>query len=186
MWGGGGSWAWDTGLDPVPQGSCPPGIPPPPPGARSQVIWPSLDLAPLPPPSLKFRDFALLRFRSSYYWGQNWQRRKDSPFRYMHQLFEMLSRVICKVSIKVRSLPVQARIEYKLLTLTFKCVQDKAPTFLSELILRRVPSRPGLRSPDNISLFVPKTQYSTGEKKAQQIVLFLCLPLNCGTSFLLK
>ena len=54
-------------------------------------------------------------------------------------------------------LPVQARIEYKLLTLTFKCVHDKAPTYLSELILRHVPSRPGLRSLNNISLFVPKT-----------------------------
>ena len=76
------------------------------------------------------------------------------------------AQVICKVSKydhitpflkELHSLPVQTRIEYKLLTLIFKCDHDKAPTYLSELSLRRVPSRLGLRSLDNISLVVPKT-----------------------------
>ena len=81
-------------------------------------------------------------------------------------------------------LSVQARIEYKRLTLTFKCVHDKAPTYLSKLILRRVSSLPGFRFLDNVSLVVPKL--FPGQTKAQQIVLFLCLPLNCGTSFVPK
>ena len=91
---------------------------------------------------------------------------KKSSIQCLQRLQTYAARVICKVSKydhitpilkELHWLPVQARIEYKLLTLTFKCVHDKAPTYLSELILRHVPSRPGLRSLNNISLFVPKT-----------------------------
>ena len=38
---------------------------------------------------------------------------------------------------------------------------------------------------DNISLVVPKI-ISRADKSVQQIMLFLCLPLHCGTSFLLN
>ena len=91
---------------------------------------------------------------------------KKSSIQCLQRLQNYAARVICKVSKydhitpipkELHWLPVQARIDYKLLTLTFKCVHDKSPTYLSELILRRVPSRPGLRSLNNISLFVPKT-----------------------------
>ena len=54
------------------------------PGARSPRISPPFRDLPTP----NFRDFALLRFRSSYCWGQK-ERRKDRPYRYMLQLFEM-------------------------------------------------------------------------------------------------
>ena len=91
---------------------------------------------------------------------------KKSSIQCLQRLQNYAARVICKVSKyghitpilkELHWLPVLARIEYKLLTLAFKCVHDKAPKYLSELILRRVPSRPGLRSLNNISLFVPKT-----------------------------
>ena len=91
---------------------------------------------------------------------------KKSSIKCLQRLQNYAARVICKVSKynhitailkELHWLPVQARIEYKLLTLTFKCVHNKAPTYLSELILHRVPARPGLRSLNNISLFVPKT-----------------------------
>ena len=91
---------------------------------------------------------------------------KKSSIQCLQRLQNYAARVICKVSKydhitpilkELHWLPVQARIEYKLLTLTFKCVHDKAPTYLSELVLRHVPSRPGLRSLNNVSLFVPKT-----------------------------
>ena len=91
---------------------------------------------------------------------------KKSSIQCRQRLQYYAARVICKVSKynhitpilkELHWLPVEARIEYKLLTLTFKSVHDKALTYLSEPILCRVPSRPGLRSLDNISLFVPKT-----------------------------
>ena len=63
-------------------------------GAESQCrkglalpgIWPPPGEIPsdLPPPPSPFSKFLFL----IYYWGQK-QRRKDRPFRYMHQLFEM-------------------------------------------------------------------------------------------------
>ena len=53
-------------------------------------------------------------------------------------------------------LPVKARIEYKLLTLTFKAVHGQAPSYLSELISRRPTLRPGLRSNHGLLLTVPK------------------------------
>ena len=44
-------------------------------------------------PPLNFRDFALLRFRSSYYWGKK-EQRKDRPFRYMLQFNRPFSRCL--------------------------------------------------------------------------------------------
>ena len=91
---------------------------------------------------------------------------KKSSIQCLQRLQNYAARVICKVSTydyitpvlkELHWLPVQARIEYKLLTLTFKCIHDKAPTYLSELIRRRVPSCSDLRSLDNISFFLPKT-----------------------------
>ena len=82
------------------QGFRPPkDLPPPPrrgeipsdlalPGSGSR---PLLGISPPPPPPpLNFRDFALLRFQSSYYWGQK-ERREDRPLiSIMLQLLEML------------------------------------------------------------------------------------------------
>ena len=49
-------------------------------------------------------------------------------------------------------------------------------TYLSELILRRVPSRPGLRSLDKISLFVPKTISCPGQTPHSRSCHFLSAP----------
>ena len=51
---------------------------------------------------------------------------------------------------------VKARIEHKLLTLTFKAVHGQAPSYLSELISRRPTLRPGLRSNHSLLFTVPK------------------------------
>ena len=109
---------------------------------------------------------------------------KKSSIQCLQRLQNYAAPVICKVSNydhitpilkELNWLPVQDRIEYKLLTLILKCVHDKAPTYLSELILRRVPSRPGLRSLNNISLFVPKT-ISRADKSTADRALSLSAP----------
>ena len=103
---------------------------------------------------------------------------KKSSIQCLQRLQNYAARVICKVSKydhitpilkELHWLPVQARIEYKLLT----------------LILRRVASRPGLRSLNNISSFVPKT-ISRADKRTADRALSLSAPMNCGTRFLLK
>ena len=63
---------------------------------------------------------------------------------------------ICLVLTELHWLPVKARIEHKLLTLTFKAVHGQGPSYLSELISRRPTPRPGLRSNHSLLLTVPK------------------------------
>ena len=52
-------------------------------------------------------------------------------------------------------LPVQQRIEYKMLLLTYKCVNGEAPSYLSNLLTPYVPAR-SLRSGDHHLLETPK------------------------------
>ena len=52
-------------------------------------------------------------------------------------------------------LPVKARIEFKILVLTYKCLHDMAPVYLMDLIVEYKPIRT-LRSQDNSLLIVPK------------------------------
>ena len=83
-----------------------------------------------------------------------------------HQRIQNYSaRAICKIakydhiSAVLKQLhwhPVKARIEHKLLTLTFKAVHGQAPSYLSELISRRPTLRPVLRSNHSLLLTVPK------------------------------
>ena len=65
---------------------------------------------------------------------------KKSSIQCLRRLQNYAARVICKVSKydhitpilkELHWLPVQARTEYKLVTLTFKCVHDKAATYHS-------------------------------------------------------
>ena len=65
---------------------------------------------------------------------------KKSSIQWLQRLQNYAARVICKVSKydhitpilkELHWLPVQARTEYKLLTLTFKCIHDKAATYHS-------------------------------------------------------
>ena len=53
-------------------------------------------------------------------------------------------------------LPVQERIEYKILTLVYKCIVGEAPAYLMDMIQERDMHHEGLRSNrDNKSLVVP-------------------------------
>ena len=59
-------------------------------------------------------------------------------------------------------LPIRARIEYKILTLVYKCLEGNAPEYLKELITIHVPIREGLRSNERIKILkVPFTRYKT-------------------------
>ena len=54
-------------------------------------------------------------------------------------------------------LPVEKRINFKILTLTYKCLHNLAPIYLEELIKPYNPVR-NLRSSDQLLLEVPKTR----------------------------
>ena len=56
-------------------------------------------------------------------------------------------------------LPVKKRIEYKILVLTFKCVHNLAPAYLTELLHNRINKR--TRADNNNLLVVPKVKKST-------------------------
>ena len=64
---------------------------------------------------------------------------------------------ITPILAKLHWLPVKQRIVYKLMTLTFQCLHNLAPPYLSELIVPYQPSR-SLRSSDSHLLTVPKTK----------------------------
>ena len=57
-------------------------------------------------------------------------------------------------------LPVEKRIDFKILTLTYKCLHNLAPKYLEELIKPYNPIR-NLRSSDQLLLEVPKTRLKT-------------------------
>ena len=54
-------------------------------------------------------------------------------------------------------LPVKQRIEYKILTLTHKCINKIGPKYLQDLIHLRPPGRKGLRSSQNTNLLLRPT-----------------------------
>ena len=60
-------------------------------------------------------------------------------------------------------LPVRWRIIFKLLLLTWKCVNDKAPSYLQEFIVPYSPARQ-LRSANKFLLTVPRTISSYGDR----------------------
>ena len=56
-------------------------------------------------------------------------------------------------------LPLRARIDHKLLTLVYKCLQGKAPEYLKELIVEDKPRRDGMWSNSECKhLHVPRTK----------------------------
>ena len=57
-------------------------------------------------------------------------------------------------------LPVQQRVIYKLLLLTYKALHQCAPVFISDIIRRYVPSR-SLRSASETRLLLPKSLLKT-------------------------
>ena len=62
---------------------------------------------------------------------------------------------ITPVLYQLHWLPVQVRINFKILLLTFQCLHDMAPTYLKELLVQYVPSR-NLRSSHRYLLQCPK------------------------------
>ena len=61
-------------------------------------------------------------------------------------------------------LPIKKQIEYKILVLTFKCVHNLAPAYLTELLHNR--TNKGTRADNNNLLVVPKVKKSTFEGRS--------------------
>lgn len=55
-------------------------------------------------------------------------------------------------------LPVQSRIDFKVLLFVFKSINGLAPLYLSDLLSIRTPLR-ALRSSEHVSLVFPRTNY---------------------------
>ena len=59
-------------------------------------------------------------------------------------------------------LPIEYRIKFKILTLTFKCLRGEGPHYLCDLLVENKPSRQGLRSQKlSCLLVIPRTKYKT-------------------------
>jgi hypothetical protein len=63
-------------------------------------------------------------------------------------------------------LPIAERIEYKLCTLVFRCLQGNAPRYVADhvILMSSVGRRRGLRSVDTLTLVVPRTHLSFGDR----------------------
>ena len=78
-------------------------------------------------------------------------------------------------------LEVSKRVQFKILTLTHKCLHGEAPHYLQELITVRTPSRAGLRSADKDLLSVPSSRNKTMGDRAFAVAaptLWNKLPLS--------
>ena len=79
-------------------------------------------------------------------------------------------------------LPIRARMEFKVLMLVYKCLHNKAPLYLRDLIKKRECRREGLRSgEDNLMLEVPYTLKSTFTSRSFNVygpVMWNSLPYN--------
>ncbi|XP_033634209.1 uncharacterized protein LOC117295613 [Asterias rubens] len=65
-------------------------------------------------------------------------------------------------------LPVQQRITFKILTLVYKSLHGKAPTYLDSLITQYHSARPGLRSSSDCTLIhIPRTNSKAGDNAFQ-------------------
>ena len=67
-------------------------------------------------------------------------------------------------------LPIRKRIQFKSLTLTYKCLNNQAPTYLSDLLVPRQSSY-NTRSSQHLLLHVPRTYKSVGDR-----AFSLCAP----------
>ena len=77
-------------------------------------------------------------------------------------------------------LPVNFRIHFKILVLTFRALHDQAPSYISELLRPYSPSR-SLRSSDQLLLMTPRTRFKTrGDRSFQASAprLWNALPLD--------
>ncbi len=60
-------------------------------------------------------------------------------------------------------LPIDRRVQFKILVLTFKCLHGLAPQYLSELVVTYNPAR-NLRSADRLLLEQPRVRTKVGER----------------------
>ena len=68
-------------------------------------------------------------------------------------------------------LPVWERIEYKILTLVYKCIVREAPAYLIDMIWEKDMRHEGLRSnSDHKSLVVPRTRRQTFASRSFSVV----------------
>ena len=59
-------------------------------------------------------------------------------------------------------LPIKSRIDYKILTLTHKCVHGEAPKYLTDLITEQAVRQNGLRSAEMVNMLeAPFTKCKT-------------------------
>lgn len=63
-------------------------------------------------------------------------------------------------------LPVRARIEFKILLMTYKALNNQAPDYIKELVVEYKPDRSLRSSPQNL-LVVPPTKTKTGDRAFQ-------------------
>ena len=63
-------------------------------------------------------------------------------------------------------LPMAERVDYKLCTLIFRCIQGNAPSYLADSVRlsSSIGRRNGLRSADQLTLDVPRTRLSFGDR----------------------
>ena len=81
-------------------------------------------------------------------------------------------------------LPIKARLDYKILTYTYKAIHDQAPAYMSEMVQVYQPVR-SLRSQNTITLVVPRTKtatYGTRSYHAAAPSLWNALPSNIRES----
>ena len=104
-------------------------------------------------------------------------------FQNYSQLLDICTQLVLKTAEElilssVHWLPVHYRIQYKTLLLTWKGLNNMAPSYITELLSPYTPTR-SLTSSDKSLLVVPRT------KSFWVIVLFLLLLQNCGILYLL-
>ena len=77
-------------------------------------------------------------------------------------------------------LPVQYRIQFKILVITFRALHGQVPSYISDLIQLHTPTR-SLRSLGQMLLMVPRTNFKTrGDRSFQAVAprLWNDLPLS--------
>ncbi len=75
--------------------------------------------------------------------------------------------------------PLERRIQFKLLMLTYKCLHGQAPLYLRELVSPYNPARP-LRSADRLLLCQPRARTKIGERTFSYAAPFLWNRLPLG------
>ena len=82
----------------------------------------------------------------------------------MPTIFHLIDRYITPSLQALHWLPVKERIQFKILLLTYKCVNGQGPSYLKDLLNDYKPSR-SLRSEDKGLLRIPKSHTKNGEKR---------------------